>query len=66
MESRLTPGSSLAADITRAASKQTFYTIRFLVDSGRVEMPTGPMPISVGWTIGSTRSCARAPSAWPL
>jgi phytoene/squalene synthetase len=37
MESRRTPGSQLAADITRAASKQTFYTIRFLVDSERVD-----------------------------
>jgi phytoene/squalene synthetase len=29
--------SSLAAELTRAASTQTFYTIRFLVDRGRTE-----------------------------
>ena len=27
---------NLAASITRAASKQTYYTVRFLVDRGRV------------------------------
>lgn len=30
-----TPSQKLAAAITRAASKQTYYTIRFLVDRGR-------------------------------
>ena len=30
------PSSSLAASITNAASKQTYYTIRFLVDHERV------------------------------
>jgi len=28
---------ALAATITRTASKQTYYTIRFLVDAGLVE-----------------------------
>ena len=31
------PSHTLAADITRAASKQTYYTIRFFVDRERVE-----------------------------
>ena len=37
MESHLISGPALAAAITRTASKQTFYTIRFLVDNGRVK-----------------------------
>ena len=37
MKSRHGPGLSLAAQITRAASLQTYYTIRFLVDRGREE-----------------------------
>jgi hypothetical protein len=37
MESHLISGPALAAAITRTASKQTYYTIRFLVDHGRVE-----------------------------
>jgi hypothetical protein len=36
MESRLDAGDRLATDITRAASLQTFYTIRCLVDRERV------------------------------
>ncbi len=37
MENGHNPGRALAADITRAASKQTYYTIRFLVDRSLVE-----------------------------
>jgi hypothetical protein len=37
MKSHLISGPALAAAITRTASKQTYYTIRFLVDHGRVE-----------------------------
>jgi hypothetical protein len=37
MESHLTSEPALAAAITRAASKQTFYTIRFFVDDGLVD-----------------------------
>jgi len=37
MESHLISDPALAAAITRAASKQTYYTIRFLVDDGLVE-----------------------------
>jgi phytoene/squalene synthetase len=37
MERYLTSKHALAAAITRAASKQTYYTIRFLVDPGLVE-----------------------------
>jgi hypothetical protein len=37
MESHSVPDAALAAAITRTASKQTYYTIRFLVDSCRVE-----------------------------
>jgi hypothetical protein len=37
MESDLISDRALAATITRTASKQTFYTIRFLVDTGLVE-----------------------------
>jgi phytoene/squalene synthetase len=37
MESDLISDHALAATITRAASKQTYYTIRFLVDTGLVE-----------------------------
>src|SRR5262245_38864372 len=37
MESHLIPNCALAATITRTASKQTYYTIRFLVDTGLVE-----------------------------
>jgi phytoene/squalene synthetase len=37
MESYLSPDSVLAATITRNASKQTYYTIRFLVDDGLVD-----------------------------
>lgn len=36
MESSLISDSALAAAITRTASKQTYYTIRFLVDAGLV------------------------------
>jgi phytoene/squalene synthetase len=36
MQSRLDSGARLAASITRAASRQTYTTIRFLVDSERV------------------------------
>lgn len=37
MGSHLISDPALAATITRAASKQTYYTIRFLVDSGLVD-----------------------------
>jgi len=37
MESHLVSDPALAAAITRAASKQTYYTIRFLVDDGLVD-----------------------------
>jgi phytoene/squalene synthetase len=37
MESYLSSDPILAATITRAASKQTYYTIRFLVDDGLVD-----------------------------
>jgi phytoene/squalene synthetase len=37
METYLSTGSALAQAITRAASKQTYYTIRFLVDRTLVE-----------------------------
>src|SRR5438045_1954052 len=37
MESHRISNHALAATLTRTASKQTYYTIRFLVDSGRVE-----------------------------
>ena len=37
METRINSDPALAAAITRAASKQTYYTIRFLVDDGLVE-----------------------------
>ncbi len=37
MESQLSSGPALAATITRNANKQAYYTIRFLVDTGRVE-----------------------------
>ena len=37
MESHLISDPALAAAITRTASQQTYYTIRFLVDNGRVE-----------------------------
>jgi phytoene/squalene synthetase len=37
MESSLISGAALAAAITREASKQTYYTIRFLVDNGLVD-----------------------------
>jgi phytoene/squalene synthetase len=37
MESHLISDPALAASITRTASKQTYYTIRFLVDHGRVD-----------------------------
>jgi phytoene/squalene synthetase len=37
MESQLISNRVLAASITRTASKQTYYTIRFLVDTGLVE-----------------------------
>ena len=37
MESHLISDPALAAAITRTASKQTYYTIRFLVDNGLVE-----------------------------
>jgi hypothetical protein len=37
MESHFISDPALAAAITRAASKQTYYTIRFLVDNGLVE-----------------------------
>jgi phytoene/squalene synthetase len=37
MESHLISDPTLAAAITRAASKQTYYTIRLLVDNGLVE-----------------------------
>jgi hypothetical protein len=36
MKTNLQPIPALAASITKAASKQTFYTIRFLVDQDRV------------------------------
>jgi len=36
MNKLITPSQALAAAITRAASLQTYYTIRFLVDSERV------------------------------
>ena len=37
MESQRLSGPALAATITRNASKQTYYTIRFLVDAGLVD-----------------------------
>src|SRR5262245_38007675 len=37
MRADLIPDRTLAATITRTASKQTYYTIRFLVDAGLVE-----------------------------
>ena len=37
MESPLTSDPRLAASITRTASKQTYYTIRLLVDDGLVD-----------------------------
>jgi phytoene/squalene synthetase len=37
METSLISNRALAATITRTASKQTYYTIRFLVDAGLVE-----------------------------
>jgi phytoene/squalene synthetase len=37
MESHLISDPALAAAITRAASQQTYYTIRFLVDNGLVD-----------------------------
>ncbi len=37
MDRKFNAGQSLAAAITRSASKQTYYTIRLLVDRGRVE-----------------------------
>src|SRR5689334_3820737 len=37
MESDRISDPTLAATITRTASKQTYYTIRFLVDTGLVE-----------------------------
>jgi len=37
MNATHSPSGSLAAAITKAASKQTYYTIRFFVDRGRVE-----------------------------
>src|SRR5947207_6656003 len=37
MESDLISERGLAATITRTASKQTYYTIRFLVDTGLIE-----------------------------
>ena len=37
MEQTLNTGRSRAAEITRAASKQTYYTIRLFVDRERVE-----------------------------
>src|SRR3954470_19833059 len=37
MESDLISDHALAATITRAASKQTYYTIRLLADTGLVE-----------------------------
>ncbi len=37
MEAQLISDATLAAAITRAASKQTYYTVRFLVDKDRVE-----------------------------
>ncbi len=36
MDQNLTSSQSLAAAITKAASKQTYYTIRYFVDRGRV------------------------------
>jgi phytoene/squalene synthetase len=36
MMNNLTPQETLAASITKAASKQTYYTIRFLADGERV------------------------------
>jgi hypothetical protein len=37
MKSNLTSDPNLAASITRNASKQTYYTIRYLVDDGLVD-----------------------------
>ena len=36
MENKFESGQNLAASITLAASKQTYYTVRFLVDRGRM------------------------------
>ena len=36
MDKRVNSSGNLAADITKSASKQTYYTIRFMVDHGRV------------------------------
>jgi len=37
MDTKCKDSGALAADITKAASKQTFYTIRLFVDRGRVD-----------------------------
>lgn len=37
MEKDLNPERTLAREITRAASRQTFYTVRYLVDRARVD-----------------------------
>ncbi len=37
MDTKQITSGVLAADITKAASKQTYYTIRLFVDRGRVE-----------------------------
>jgi phytoene/squalene synthetase len=37
MENDVQPNQALAADITRIASRQTYYTVRFLVDSELVQ-----------------------------
>jgi hypothetical protein len=42
--------TTIAESITRAASKQTYYTIRFLVDRERVMTPIWRMH-TAGWTI---------------
>ena len=37
MDTKCKDSGALAATITKAASKQTYYTIRLFVDRGRVE-----------------------------
>ena len=51
--------TDLASSITKAASKQTYYTIRFLVDRERSMTPTGHMHTSAGWMMSSTRNWVR-------
>jgi len=53
---------SLAASITWKASKQSYYTVRFLVDRDRIVEAYQPMPISVGLTIALTKPQSARPN----